>query len=77
MQLCEQDYAAHSGESHFQVKYAAATSGRFGKWQVSLHLERAADTPPPRRIYCIYDRQGLIQLQDVRAGLVYERDAAP
>ena len=75
MLRCEEDYATESGTRDFRVKYASATSGRFGKWQVSLVVERIPDVPPERRIYCIYDRNGLRHLQDVRAGLVYNRES--
>jgi len=77
MLLCESDYAAKLEVDNFNVRYASATSGRFGKWQVSLILEHVPDTPPARKIYCSYDRRGLMHLQDVRSGFVYNRDDSP
>ena len=74
MRLCEADYMERAGVDRVRVKYASATTGRFGKWQVSLVLERVPDTSPPRNIYCMYDRAGLTHIQDVRAGFVYNRD---
>jgi hypothetical protein len=77
--LCESDYVAMVGPEDYSVKYAAATKGRFAfweKWQVSLVVEPVPDTPPPRKIYCTYDRAGLMQLQDIRSGFVYNRDDA-
>ena len=54
MLLCENDYAAMVGVDQYEIRYAAATTGRFGKWQVALVLEQVADTPPARKIYCSY-----------------------
>ena len=76
MLLCESDYAAKTGVDRYRVQYASATTGRFGKWQVALVLEHIPDTPPARKVYCSYDRTGLVHLQDVRSGFVYNRDDA-
>ena len=74
MLLCESAYAEQLGNHDFSVKYAAATSGRFRQWQVSLIVQPRDGIPPPLKIYCIYDRSGLKHLQDVRNGIVYHRD---
>ena len=74
MLLCEADFAAKVGVEDFQVRYGSATTGRFGKWQVSLILEPELATLPARKVYCSYDRSGLMHLQDIRSGFVYNRD---
>ncbi len=74
MLLCESDYTALVGAAEPQIKYASATTGRFGKWQVALVFEQAPDNLPPRKVFCSYDRAGLLHLQDIRSGFVYNRD---
>ena len=76
MLLCESHYAELVGAAAERVKYASATTGRFGKWQVALVFERAPDGQPARKVYCSYDRTGLLHLQDIRSGFVYNRDQA-
>ena len=75
--LCEADYVDHLEPGSYTVKYAAATRGRFSfweKWQVSLIVATPGDALPPRKVFCTYDRDGLMQLQDVRSGYVFNRD---